>query len=106
METLKSVVVGDSAVGKSSLLFTLIIGSCPSEDIPRIFDETPYNCYFNGKPISLGIWYTGKHEVVYSTCISGKMWDCCSLVLSRLAQIWFNGPFSASATELVQANMQ
>ena len=73
METLKIVVVGDSAVGKSSLLITLSTNSCPSEYVPRIFDETTVYRLINGKAISLGIWYTGKHGVVYSTatCISG-----------------------------------
>ena len=62
MQTIKCVVVGDSAVGKTSLLATYRRGSFFDEYITTIFDNYSTVIVVNGKPVEVGLWDTAGQE--------------------------------------------
>ena len=57
MQNLKIFVVGDGAVGKTSLLITFSTGNYPSDYVPYVFDksETP-SCMVEGVSYELDLW--------------------------------------------------
>ncbi|KAH7820687.1 Rac3b, Rho family GTPase [Monocercomonoides exilis] len=62
-EDLKVVVVGDGAVGKTSLLYVYVNNSFPDDHIPTVYDNYNANASYNGKPVMLSIWDTaGQYE--------------------------------------------
>jgi small GTP-binding protein len=61
-ETIKIVVVGDGAVGKTSMLHSLVKGTPPLEYIPTVFDNFETDKDVDGTLCHLTLWDTAGQE--------------------------------------------
>lgn len=62
MQTVKCVIVGDTAAEKTKLLIKYTFTAFPSEYVPTVFDNYAVTVMVDGNPVTLGLFDTASQE--------------------------------------------
>lgn len=66
LDSIKCVLVGDSAVGKTSLLVRFTSETFPDDYRPTVYENTGVDVFMDGVQISLGLWDTSGSDAFRS----------------------------------------
>merc|ERR1712037_738569 len=92
--TVKCVVIGDSGVGKTSLLITYCVGEFPSEYVPYVFDNYTLQVNVDELLYNLTFWDTGHDQLRPFSYPGTNIFLVCFSVaepssFKRVKEYWF-----------------
>jgi len=102
MQSIKLVVVGDGAVGKTCLLIAYTAGAFPKDYVPTVFDNYCANIVVDGATINLGLWDTaGQEEYDRLRPLSYPLTDVFLLCFSVVNPISFTNVYDRWYPEII-----